>query len=485
MLVTTKIRSSGAICRARSTAAASSVCGGRWLRCISCFGRVGVDAGHRRAPPPPAMTMTMPGTSRDARRDMPEEHTLVFAPPGARAAGRVHRPTSAPPEPAQKAPKTKSMRPRRLWRTIARGLARDEPGNHPMQHPMLTALAAACALCLASACPGGGSDDNGTSPTDPDTTAAPTTAGPDDSTTAVTPTGGSETTGTGTDTGANATLCDRLGGVAGIGLLVDRFLNVVLTDDRINVYFLRNDADWARLRGCIVDQLGSAIQCPDVAYACMDMKTAHLGMGISMIDFGDFAEDFSKAWDGHQIAEAPDLTAADKDDVMMILGGSATMIIEDTSNNESVYQRVGRKPAIEALIDLFLNNVLMDPTIAGFFDPTPPALERLRTCLVRQVAGIEPIAGLQTYGRERDDFPPGIDPGPTMAMPCRDMVTAHTGVLDQAMLGIDSVDFNALVTALVNAMTTLNVTMADQQIVIAALKPVCPMITVDAINCPP
>ncbi|MBL9103394.1 MAG: hypothetical protein JNL82_20780 [Myxococcales bacterium] len=353
------------------------------------------------------------------------------------------------------------------------------------------------ALGLLPACPGdgGGDTDAGTTPaTTTMTTAGPSAPTTGDATTAATDpdTTGAPDTSTTTDTTgappADAQLCVDLGGATGVAALVDLFLGELLRDARINAYFLRSDLDVAGLRQCVIDQLGAEAGCDGVTYTCKTMEAAHAGLGISTQDFTDFAEDFGKAWDAHKAASAPDLTDQQRIDVTMTLASLAPVIVEDTANNVTVYQRVGRKPAIEALVGdpaapgTFLANVSADPTLAGFFVANPTDFARLKTCLVRQIHSFD---GPDTYGRERSDNPPGVDPGPTAEDPCRDMITAHLGMVDDMGGAIEFVDYTTLVTALVNAMTTAGVAMPDQNAIRGHIDPLCPQIVaVDPEACP-
>ncbi len=318
-----------------------------------------------------------------------------------------------------------------------------------------------------------GTTTDGITTTDGTTTDGTTTDG---TTTDGTTTDGTTTDGTTTDgtTGAPVTtLCERLGNPEGIGLLVGDFLGKVLQDDKINGYFLNSDVDGGALGACVVDQLGEAVGCEGVVYGCKDMKSAHAGLKISNIDFTDFAVDFAAALDDHQTINAPDLTDDDKTTILGVLGGMIGDIVEDPTDDATVYQRVGRKPAIQTLIGLpgdagsFVDNVAMNPEINGFFAGTD--FERLRTCLTRQVAGID---GPTKYGLEVD-APPGIDPGVSMVAPCKDMVSSHAGLQDDEAMAIMYDDFVALVTDLVTAMDTAGVDPADQAAILGVLGPMC------------
>ncbi|MCA9715162.1 MAG: proprotein convertase P-domain-containing protein, partial [Myxococcales bacterium] len=260
----------------------------------------------------------------------------------------------------------------------------------------------------------------------------------------------------------------------------------VLNDQRINAYFLNDTVDGANLIGCLDKQVGEAAACPDVVYDCLDMLTAHAGMGISAADFGDLAEDYSLALDDHQAGPAPSLTDQDKMDIIGILASMAPDIVEDPNNDVSVYQRVGRKPAIQTVVgapgeaDSFVDTVANDVEVNGFFGGAD--FVRLNTCLTRQLSSIE---GPALYGAEVDSPGPGVDEGVAIDNKCLDMLTVHQGIVDDmdSLITID--DFNALVVDFVTAMTTAGVPPADIQIYADVLGPMCELIVNDHPNdCP-
>ena len=324
-----------------------------------------------------------------------------------------------------------------------------------------------------------------TQTTDPPTTSEPTTGpDPDTSSTTVDPTAtGSSTTDPTTETSTGETLdglCLRLGGPVegGIQDLVGGFLGVVVADERINGYFLNSDVDAGNLLAMVTAQLGVAAECPNAEYTGKDMVAAHQGLGISQQDFNDFAEDFQAALDDHQ-GSHPDLTDDDKIAIMDVLAGMAGDIVEDPDNNATVYQRVGRKPAIKQVIgspdDLmsFIGIVVLDDAINGFFGMTDVA--RLNTCLTRQVSSID---GPIKYGAEVDSPAPGVDEGVSSDMPCRDMVSAHEMLQDEEMTTITFDDFAALVADLITAMGNFGVAADDQTAIFTALGPLCDQIVV-------
>ena len=321
--------------------------------------------------------------------------------------------------------------------------------------------------------------DPTSSTTDAPTTGTDTTVGPTSSSSSTTDVSSSTTDmTTGSSSGSTTmmvplTLCEKLGGEPGIGELINTAFGVILTDDKVNGYFLNNDVDASNLGACLVKQIGELATCEGVVYDCLDMKSAHMGLGISANDFMDFAVDFSAALDTHQMAH-PELLDQDKMDILTALAGMAPDIVEDMNNDLTVYQRVGRKPAIRTLVgkpgevDSFVDNVANDAAINGFFGMTD--FDRLNTCLTRQVGGID---GPTKYGLEVD-APAPADPGVGVGNECKDMATAHMGLQDaNDMIGIDINDFGALVMDLVTAMNSFMVAQPDQDAILGVLSTLC------------
>jgi hemoglobin len=94
-------------------------------------------------------------------------------------------------------------------------------------------------------------------------------------------------------------LYDRLGGKKAITAVVDEFVGRVAGDKRINAYFGATASDPARLekfKGHLVDQICEASGGP-CKYKGKDMKSAHVGMGVSGGDFDALVEDLVGALD--------------------------------------------------------------------------------------------------------------------------------------------------------------------------------------------
>ena len=108
----------------------------------------------------------------------------------------------------------------------------------------------------------------------------------------------------------------------------------------------------------------------------------------------------------------------------------------------SLYDRLGGKPAIVAVIDDFVANVSKDNRINGRFATTD--IPRLKRHLVDQVCSA--AGGPCTYTG-------------------RDMITTHKG------MGIKNAEFSALVSDLVAALNTFKVPKAEQTELLGLLGP--------------
>ena len=113
-------------------------------------------------------------------------------------------------------------------------------------------------------------------------------------------------------------LYDRLGKKKAITAVVDEFVSRVAADARINKFFAATAGDPARLKkfkGNLVDQICEASGGP-CNYKGKDMKTAHMGMGISGGDFNALIEDLSGALDKFNVS------AHEKDQLLGATGSS-------------------------------------------------------------------------------------------------------------------------------------------------------------------
>lgn len=122
--------------------------------------------------------------------------------------------------------------------------------------------------------------------------------------------------------------------------------------------------------------------------------------------------------------------------VGLFMGGAACSTVEPPSGEATppLYDRLGGKTAITAVIDEFVGNVANDTRINGRFATTD--IPKLKGHLVDQVCGA--TGGPCTYTG-------------------RDMKTTHAG------MRITNADFTAMVEDLVTALNTFNVPQAEQK----------------------
>jgi hemoglobin len=119
-------------------------------------------------------------------------------------------------------------------------------------------------------------------------------------------------------------LYDRLGGKDAITAVVDAFVAHVAADKRINGFFARTASDPERLKMFkmhLVNQICEASGGP-CKYTGKDMKTAHMGMGISGADFGALVEDLVWALDKFKVGKV------EKDQLLGALGPMKADIVE-------------------------------------------------------------------------------------------------------------------------------------------------------------
>ena len=126
--------------------------------------------------------------------------------------------------------------------------------------------------------------------------------------------------------------------------------------------------------------------------------------------------------------------------VCVLLYGCATHA--QMKPQTSLYERLGGKPAITAVVDDFVSNVAADNRINGFFAKTD--IPRLKQLLVEQICAGS--GGPCTYTG-------------------RDMRTAHTG------MGVSDAHFSALVEDLVKTLDKFKVPQREKDELLAVLGP--------------
>jgi hemoglobin len=119
-------------------------------------------------------------------------------------------------------------------------------------------------------------------------------------------------------------LYERLGKKKAITAVVDEFVGRVAADTRINAFFGATASDPKRLKmfkGNLVDQICQASGGP-CKYKGKDMKTAHMGMGISTANFNALVEDLVGALDKFKVGQH------EKDQLLGALGPMKGDIVE-------------------------------------------------------------------------------------------------------------------------------------------------------------
>jgi hemoglobin len=117
-------------------------------------------------------------------------------------------------------------------------------------------------------------------------------------------------------------LYDRLGGKGSIQAVVDEFVTRVAADTRINQKFAKSNID--RVKYELVEQICMATGGP-CKYTGLDMKTAHLHMGVTDGEFNALVEDLVGALDKFNVAEK------EKNELLGKLGPMKPQIVEVNS----------------------------------------------------------------------------------------------------------------------------------------------------------
>ena len=129
--------------------------------------------------------------------------------------------------------------------------------------------------------------------------------------------------------------------------------------------------------------------------------------------------------------------------LLLTLGGCNTMeSVGHTTADKSLYERLGGKPAITAVVDDFVERVAADPRINGRFATAD--IPRLKMLLVEQIC--QASGGPCTYTG-------------------RSMKTTHAG------MGVSNADFDALVGDLLATLNKFKVPEGEKNELLSALGP--------------
>ncbi len=252
-------------------------------------------------------------------------------------------------------------------------------------------------------------------------------------------------------------LYERLGGISAISAVVDDFAQNVLADSRINKKFAKSDAQrlLVNLKSFVCFATGGP--CP---YTGLDMKTSHKNMGVTAGEFTALVEDLVKTLDKFKVP------AKEKNELLGALAGLRGDIVESEASTtgaelpaafqpapplgavasaapaqqKSLYERLGGKDAISAVVDDFAQNVLGDSRINKKF---------AKSDATRLLVNLKDFVCFATGG------------------PCRytglDMKTSHKN------MGVTGGEFTALVEDLVKTLDKLKVPDKEKNELLGAL----------------
>jgi len=259
-------------------------------------------------------------------------------------------------------------------------------------------------------------------------------------------------------------LYERLGGKDAISAVVDDFAGNVLADPRINKKFAKSDP--ARLLANLKDFVCFATNGP-CRYTGLSMKESHKNMGTTAGEFTALVEDLIKTLNKFNVGQA------EQKELLGALGGLRSDIVESESPQtggelpanfkpapplaekgapvasapapapapaKSLFERLGGKDAISAVVDDFAGNVLNDSRINKKF---------AKTNAPRLLANLKDFVCFATNG------------------PCKynglSMKESHKN------MGTTAGEFNALVEDLVKTLNKFNVGQAEQKELLGAL----------------
>jgi truncated hemoglobin YjbI len=275
-----------------------------------------------------------------------------------------------------------------------------------------------------------------------------------------------------------ATLFHRLGRTAGIAAFVDNLFARAKADARVNAYFLNSSVDMAKMARCLVIQISAMSGSPQHTYpgegeppsaeGCRSTSQAHAGLGMSAADFDNLMGHLRVALNVAGVA------AEDAADLMALMEALDDAVVEDPDNNATIYQRLGRKPGIVAVVADLLQRMKGDPEIAGFFEGRDP--DRLQTCLVRRICAVD---GPCRYGE-------GVEEELRIGgeiVPCRPMAEAHAGMEDDQGSPAGRVDVDAMLGHLADALDEAGAAADDRDAVGGAFGRQCPHVLPGGFGC--
>lgn len=140
------------------------------------------------------------------------------------------------------------------------------------------------------------------------------------------------------DTSAERSLYDRLGGKDAITAVVDSFVAIVAKDARINKKFARSDV--GRVKTMLVDQVCAQAGGP-CTYTGLSMKESHRNMGVTDGEFGALVEDLVASLNAFKVP------AKEQDELLTALGAMKSDIVEVQSQATGTALPGNFQPAVK------------------------------------------------------------------------------------------------------------------------------------------
>ena len=274
-------------------------------------------------------------------------------------------------------------------------------------------------------------------------------------------------------------LIDRLGGADGIQALTAAMVARQLEDPNINAYFRNASIDHDNMALCMGEAftvLATGIPMED-SDCESDLGESHAGLGVSRIDLDDWMANLDAAMGAQGIAPA------DAAEFVALVGPAGEQVVEDPTNDATLYQRLGRRPGLTAAVGVFVNHILGDPVVARYFldaDGLPDYSQTFSLCLVRMLGSLD---GPFVYGEGFPLEPQLADEGRA----CRDMATSHQNLTSAPpdSSPITGVEFLQVAGILVDTLVYLQVPQSEIDLLVEAmnLPALCTAILADPSEC--
>ena len=133
------------------------------------------------------------------------------------------------------------------------------------------------------------------------------------------------TTGGGGGSAATKSLYDKLGKMDGITPVVDKFVETVIKDERINSFF--KNADKASLKKQLADQICQASGGP-CKYTGRPMKESHQHLNIHQAEWDAMVADFKATLDKFKVPQR------EQQELVAIVGSTRNDIVQPSSTGQ-------------------------------------------------------------------------------------------------------------------------------------------------------